>query len=1585
MINKNKIKTTIQSILLSGMISSPIAFADDIEIYTGSSDTESSVNIMFMLDTSGSMDYTVSGTRDSRMDHAKEALKAVINDLPDEMRVGLGRFNTPGGSILYPSQALGDQIGQNIGLIPRTNEDDAYEEDSKTNDTYLYTDSLYFSPNKKTITVTITNERDTAEQCPNGGNYLWDNQYAGITEDGSGCLEINAFLFRNINLPKNTEILSAIMELTTQNGDDDVGATIAIENDEDPLRYDSKKIINDGRSYSGDTRYWEMKSTTPGQKIYSPELRDLIQPIINDSDWEDGNNGLAFKLTSDIRLGNNTYYTPTNNNFEQQPKLKITYRDSSIKKNIVGIKFSEIAAPSGSSVSKGLLKLTASQNNGSGFITIKLEDGKLNKSYEDEKDNISDRTPRYEQLIIEYYDWYAGEDRFFDVASLLQSKFNNTGWCGGGDVNFLITSNDVESVYSRDSGDEYNSFTNAPSLNLEYDGGDDSSCLSYDRIRQVESHADDSHEDPKKGKNSPYDSKIVIKGGQGQAGFIFRDLKIPAKAKIKEAYLQLTASSGNNQSTWFNFKIFAMKPNSYPIEEYDSNKWHIWDERGQRSTEKWWSVGNVTTNKVLETISLVDLIQDRVNSNDYENAESDEKDIEIVLRNQNSSKNDILNLYSYDDNPGKAAKLVVRYEGSSGISLNSMSKTSTMNELNTYSTGGSPLTVRQHLLNLIDVQPTNGGTPMEGALYEAGQYFLGENVNYGRSRSESQTSNSEVVENRISGFETYTGGSVVYPSGCTADKLSDSDCEDIYISGTPIYKTPMTEQICESNNIIMITDGEPSSSGIYPSTYLSSYRGYNGTPLSTLIRNETGISCSEAWDCLNTWASHLYNTDFMPYKNGKSNVITHTIGFADLSTRNDLQQLANSGGGTFVTATNTEELVSALNLVISNIMEIESTLATPGVAVNQNNRTQHLSEVYYSVFQPSVKKGWLGNLKKYSIATNSEEIVDKNGESAVDDSTGFFKEGTTSYWTTSPDGGSVEKGGAANKQSILRNMYTYTKATLPNNESLTRSEHQVSKENVNLTKSLFGLSSSFSNSEFDSLVDWLSGVDVFDENFNGDYKDSRKRMGDPLHSRPIMISYDENKNYVFVSTNEGFLHAIDSESGEEVFSFIPQELLPNAYTRFIGGSGNHIYGLDSSWVAWRHDHNKDGKIVEADGDWIYLYAGMRRGGDTFYALDVTNINKPKLKFIKNDSLSEFEDVGQTWSEPVLGRVRLNGEDKVVLMYAGGYDNAYDNSNYVNLQDSKGSYFYILDAETGDVLHYTSGNSGTGDLKITGMEYSIVSKPQILDLDGDGYIDNIYLTDLASQVIKLKLNKSSSGKSDLVDGKIIAKFGKSTGDNSIQNSRMLFDAIAVAPIRDQGEKYLAIVGGTGYRAHPLDKTRQDLLFMIKDKEDFYETGGKTMINSAYTLNDLADVSSETNGDAANVLVSAKKGYYVTLKDDGLNIGEKVTGEPLIYDNDIYLNTYIPAETVGECVPVIGYTRGYKMDVRNGSPSKDLNGDGVIDEKDRYDDNISSGITNGSKIIYTEDGVYLLTNTKVQKIGESGKLGVYKKRWYIEKGQ
>lgn len=1565
---KTKLKTSMRSLMLSTLVGSPIVLADDIEIYTGTDNEDAIVNIIFMMDTSGSMDSKISGTNETRMRQAKDALKAVVNDLPGDMRVGLGRYNTPAGSILTPARALDEVIELDITIQPTGNDSDAYEREGRTEETIVYSDYLKFEPSIGSDDTKVASDDYDAEQCVNGSTFIRAAQYASFPYDGSNCRDMNAFIFQDLEIPQGATIISASMNLITENASKTVTVDMYVEDDVDPTSFKNETIYN--RDYLSDSIPWTFFPTSRGTSNESPELKDLVQQLVNNPNWDEDSNALSFNLVSRAYIpysGYNTYYTAYNSSYK--PEFKVKYRMGDQASNLVGIKFDEIQIPSGAAVSTGMLKLKSSEDNGTGELTVAMESDKDSENYKEENDNISDRSLDSMTMDFTFTNWSKNEYREFNVLPLIEKKINSSDWCGGSAINFIITSNDAGAVYSVDSGSE-----NSPELSFRYLGGEDTACVSNDKIIQVEAHEDDSEEDPrgnKKGRNNPYNSKILTRSG-GHSGFIFRDVDIPSNAKVTEAYIQLTAYSGNDTNTNYAGRVYGVKSNEYPIEEFDNDNYHITKERGAWTSGVSWTIGgDLYTNKLLTSSDLSSIIEELIQTTGYRN--SSEKSLEIVLEN---SANKTLKTYSYDGNPAKAAKLVVRYEGASSASK--LSTTKTYSLIDPKTTTDSPTTVRDYLIQLIDQQPADGSTPIEGSLYETTQYFKGAPVNYGRSRNP-QTSSYYLDTARMSGEDTYTGGTIVYPNGCSPSSLNDNDCGDIYIAGNPVYISPITDNVCETNNVILITDGYPTE----PSNYSKYGEDFWGVPLKTLIQNETGVSCNDAWSCSNAWVSYMYTTDFKPEKQGVSNINTHIVGFTELDSSGKLKALANNGGGVFVPATNTENLVEALNLVIGSIMEIESTMATPGVAVNQDNRTLHLSDIYYSVFQPSIKKAWNGNLKKYRIDSKTADIVDKNGDNAVNAATGFFEEGTTSFWSKQVDGGEVEIGGAANQQTLLRNVYTYTGNTEPVEIDLTDDRHTLLASNNYLTKTMFG-NSSMENTEFKLLKEWASGIDVYDDDSDGDSNDSRRQMGDPLHSRPILVSYGNDVNVVYVSTNEGYLHAIDSETGAEVFSFVPQELLPALYEKFVGGSGNHIYGLDSSWIAWSHDKNGDGIISSSDGDKMYLYSGMRRGGDTFYALDVTNPNKPKLKFTKSPSSTGFEELGQTWSEPVLTKIKVDGEEIVSLIFGAGYDQAYDLSSYNGLNDSLGGAVYILNAENGKLIYKITGSDGDGDLKIPGMDFSIVSRPYFMDLDGSGHADVIYITDLASQIIKVSINQINKGVNDFAKGKIIAKFGKSTGNLSSANNRHMYDAISVAPIRQNGEKYMGIVAGTGYRAHPLDKTREDVIVVIKDKEDYYETGGQKMINSPILFDDLADLTSVT--DSANALnqMVGKNGYYLNLREEnGDYIGEKMTGEPIIYDNQIILNTYVPNKAKGECVPIIGYARGYQFDLHSGTPNADKNEDGSLSQEDRYQDNVSAGIANGSKLIYTEDGVLLLTNTKVEKLGEGGSLGVSKKRWYIEK--
>src|SRR5881227_3020855 len=99
--------------------------------------------------------------------------------------------------------------------------------------------------------------------------------------------------------------------------------------------------------------------------------------------------------------------------------------------------------------------------------------------------------------------------------------------------------------------------------------------------------------------------------------------------------------------------------------------------------------------------------------------------------------------------------------------------------------------------------------------------------------------------------------------------------------------------------------------------------------------------------------------------------------------------------------------------IVSNILKTSSTFTAPTVSVNAFNRTQTLSDLYVSVFQPSLTYHWPGNVKKYSVQNGV--IMDQNTVAAVDPTAGFFKNSAQSFWSASPDGSTVTSGGAASQ------------------------------------------------------------------------------------------------------------------------------------------------------------------------------------------------------------------------------------------------------------------------------------------------------------------------------------------------------------------------------------------------------------------------------------------------------------------------------------------------------------------------------------------------------------------------------------------
>jgi len=248
-----------------------------------------------------------------------------------------------------------------------------------------------------------------------------------------------------------------------------------------------------------------------------------------------------------------------------------------------------------------------------------------------------------------------------------------------------------------------------------------------------------------------------------------------------------------------------------------------------------------------------------------------------------------------------------------------------------------------------------------------------------------------------------------------------------------------------------------------------------------------------------------------------------------------------------------------------------------------------------------------------------------------------FSSDSRSFWSSDADGDQVEQGGASEQlpssfNSYLdRNVYTFTGTS----RDLTHSTNAFSSSNTAIKTNLLNLPTAIAadSDQVEELIDWSAGRDTLDEDSDNNTDEVRNHIGDPMHATPVVVNYPNNESVVYVATNEGFLHAIDTSDGSEHFSFIPEELYNNLYKFYRNEpTTNHPYGLDGGKMVWHDDTNNDG-LIDSDETAI-LYIAMRRGGDSYYALDISDYTKPKYLWSIKGGVITSEGTGTNTTKAV---------------------------------------------------------------------------------------------------------------------------------------------------------------------------------------------------------------------------------------------------------------------------------------------------------------------------------------------------------------
>lgn len=1547
------------------------SFADDIDIYTGKTGKAES-NILFMIDVSGSMAYD----NPTRISQVKTGLIDTLNKLPNHLKVGVGIYNGSGGSIISPIERLGNVATGKYSSSVENGNDDAFENENGiiTNNSK----TLPFSGTNSTrIEVMVNNEDDDATQCTDGGYFYFRDRYSLNLNNGDcGWWTANSVgtIFRNLNIPKKAKIINAYVEYTYgfNSNYQESDAIILIEDSTRPARYANRnnRRIND-RDYYNFGQYENIGRVTwsPAfggyydQKMQTPNIAPLIQSIVNANNWSQDNNGVNI-VASGLpyqRRGNIGVYA-----YDQTPskaaKLVVEYLNdvtvnnapyayqpaevNSEIKNKIGISYSNVYIPSYVDLESGYLELTSSKDvlNG-GSINISLVDYGDSKKINAGNDfDISSKNILYTKTVS-FYNWQKDQKYKIDIKDILFDYFNNDNWCAGQDLMFILTSDDLTSFYAYEEDK-----SKSAKLFIEYNGTQDNSCGIKSTLTTLDSPYDDGF--VYNSGNEYINESYIRIGTDSKTGVRFQNINLNSGDEVVEAYIEFIASENSSSAMTINISG-DVSNNNNPQNYYSSTSTPL-ISRNQLTSSLSMNIPSFNRFGTVRTENISSLIQELINKGNWVSGNS----MSFIM----NSGYGVGYFYSFEYDKAYAPKLYlkVKKKGSE-----------------------SGITVRNKLIDTIDNLKVKGGTPILGSTLEAYNYFTGNEVLGGVKRDDEFK--------YISSPKSWINGEWIIPSSCDVDNDYDSyACRSEKISGSPTYISPMTENSCETNNLIMITDG-------YPTEQMTESFP-NGDSVSGKVKEITGNQCNSTWDCIYSITKYMAENDLNKNLVGVQNIYTNVVGFGNFDSEDELKQYAQYGLGNFYKVTETSALTSALEIIVDSILDIETTIATPGVSVNQNNKFQYLNELYYSVFKPSKLQSWEGNLKKYKIkAVNTNgtkfEIIDKNGNNAINEETGFFKESSRSFWSNLDDGKDVTIGGAASKILRNRNIFTFTDdENSMTNVTMNADKYKLNENNPTLNKASFGISESWTQTDYSNFIKWINGYDMNDENNNGITDEARKQMSDPLHSQPTVVNYSNNASTIFVSTNEGMLHGIDTETGNELFSFIPKSLLKNQYKRYRNKVGSHIYGLDSTWIAYRHDSDKNGVIGNSDNDFVYLYGGMRRGGKEYYSIDVTNIHNgntktaryPRMNFVISPEKGiEFAKMGQTWSIPVLARIRYSGSERIVMIFGGGYDQGNDNESLIT-SNSYGNQIYMVDAKTGELLWWAS-NDNTANLTLPDMKFSIAGKISLLDLDNDGFTDYMYASDMGGQIFKIRINQGNTSKDNFATGKTFAKLGITDTERAIDlsNNRKFYERPTLAPVSSpSGEKYLAIVATSGYRANPLNTGIHDGMFVLKDKDIINDELGTETIK----ISDLYDITYDI--DELNLIdkISSKNGYYLWMKEGAESSsvfkGEKGMGEVTVFNNTIYFTTYFPEAEPKSCSPVAGVSRSYSVNLFNGMPNSNRDNestDSTPNEK-RYEELPLGGLASGTKIIYTNEGVAALTNTDTEGLGLVSGLGLFKANWY-----
>lgn len=607
---------------------------------------------------------------------------------------------------------------------------------------------------------------------------------------------------------------------------------------------------------------------------------------------------------------------------------------------------------------------------------------------------------------------------------------------------------------------------------------------------------------------------------------------------------------------------------------------------------------------------------------------------------------------------------------------------------------------------------------------------------------------------------------------------------------------------CQRNFVIVVTDGFPTKDHDTRAPYFDTAEGL-GSCTSIGAPNPDSDDCSEYLDDVAKW---MRSNDMRTSMPGTQYANTYTVGMnVDAPI---LQWTADDGDGAYFSVGNAAELSTAMQNVLRDILNRISSGSAVAVVSTEGQGDDFL---YRGKFLPTT---WTGYLEAFVLPYNT---------------------GDAPVW----EAGEI----LSQRSPSTRTIFT----------SVGGAQQDFTAGNVSNLYGAMGLTSAVAT----DVINWTRGEATAGYRDRGGWI-----LGDIVESAPVTVgrvmgthTFNDFRSFrnanqsreraIYVGSNDGMLHAFLAETGEELWAYIPSTKL--SYLDDIAAT-NYCHGFSV---------NGTPRVVDVyiQGSWrTVLVEGLKQGGSTYFALDVTDPRNPQFLWENN-----LADISESWAQVEVARVKFL--DKWVGFVGSGPDEITGKAHLI-----------AFDMEDGTEIQSDLLSTLTGEM-------NMATACKAVDLNFDGWHDVMYLGDLAGNLWRVGLDGDDFERTLLF---------RTASDQQIQ---------AQPIITVDYNSHVFVYFGTGRYLDNDD-------FATTDLQTFYclvDDHGETTISRSQLVDQTDTVSP----------VEGFRGWFIDLE---VADGERITEPDALVAGVIYFTSYAPSD---ELCKAGGTSYLYAVKFRNGA--------------------------------------------------------------------